>query len=452
MKFNNYKGKNNIRWGILGKQKVYTAAPVLQEKKETASSFEPFNSKKDDFVRIDLIPRFVVGGGQSTISPSPSATPIPPSATPTMTPTPTVTPTCGTFTTQYLEVVLSSCHNFSLKLYNNPNFTSNATAICDYIVSGTAYGDMGTVYTGTETIITGQHSHNFNLNPVLQPGECVSSFDVHSVTPQCPCVLVNYITATPTPTPTNTTTPTITPTPSTTPSIYGPNLKMYLDASDTNSYNGSGTIWYDLTPNNNHAIMSGDSNSIFITTGSTSYFSLNFTATSQNQYFIVPDSNSLDVTSGITMEIWVNRNSVNTSNASLFNKQDNPGWGGRYGEYSFRFSGLGIETWVGGYFEGPAYGNPTNIPLDSWNQLVITWDTSDYSYRYYINGTLQSTSSPTTATSIPTSIYPLWLGANLAGVNENFTGYISIVRLYNKALSSVEVNNNWLADKTKFGL
>jgi hypothetical protein len=87
MKFNNYKGNNNIRWGILGKQRVYTAQPVLQEKKETPLSFEPFNSKKNDFVRIDLVPRFIVGGGSIPPSPTPSITP-----TNTVTPTPTITP------------------------------------------------------------------------------------------------------------------------------------------------------------------------------------------------------------------------------------------------------------------------------------------------------------------------------------------------------------------------
>lgn len=97
MKFNNYKGKNNIRWGILGKQKVYTAQPVLQEKKETPLSFEPFNSKKNDFVRIDLIPRFVVGGQNSFVEVTPTVTPTP-STTPT--PTPIPPPNCD------LEVVV----------------------------------------------------------------------------------------------------------------------------------------------------------------------------------------------------------------------------------------------------------------------------------------------------------------------------------------------------------
>ena len=132
--------------------------------------------------------------------------------TPTITPTntPTVTPTCGTFTQQYLRVRLLGCTNFDLTLFDDPSFTINANAVCDYVVSGCAYGDLGTIYCGTETMSSGNHVHTFNLSPVLQPGECITGFTVSNVTPQCPCVNVSYIEVSPTPTPTNT--PSITPT------------------------------------------------------------------------------------------------------------------------------------------------------------------------------------------------------------------------------------------------
>lgn len=137
-----------------------------------------------------------------------------PSVTPTN--TPTVTPTCPV-TTQYLEATLQSCKAFKLALWNDAGLTSAANANCNYIISGTAYGDLGTVYTGQETILSGQHQHNFNLNPVLLPGECVSGFTVHSYTLSgCACP-VNLILPTPSVTPTST--PTMTPTVTLTPSV-----------------------------------------------------------------------------------------------------------------------------------------------------------------------------------------------------------------------------------------
>jgi hypothetical protein len=71
---------------------------------------------------------------------------------------------------------------FKLILWNQPDFTSPATAQCDYSVSGTAYGDLGTVYTGSESITIAQHQHQFDLAPVLLPGEVVSGFTVHNIT------------------------------------------------------------------------------------------------------------------------------------------------------------------------------------------------------------------------------------------------------------------------------
>jgi hypothetical protein len=127
-----------------------------------------------------------------------------------------------------LEVNLGGCSNFSLSLWEDSGFTNPTNALCDYVISGVAYGDMGTIYYGTETIANNDHVHNFNLNPVLQPGECVSTFEVLGYTANtcvCPVNLVLPITPTATPTntptetPTNTPTPTITPTNTVTPTL-----------------------------------------------------------------------------------------------------------------------------------------------------------------------------------------------------------------------------------------
>lgn len=157
----------------------------------------------------------------ATVTPSPTSTPIPsPSVTPTNTETPTntptqtATPTCPV-TTQYLEVQLQDSSKFKLILWNQPDFTSPAVALCDYIISGCAYGSLGTIYCGTETINEGQHQHQFDLAPVLQPTEDVIAFDVLSYTAStciCPVNLILPVGPTPTPTVTQTQTPSETPT------------------------------------------------------------------------------------------------------------------------------------------------------------------------------------------------------------------------------------------------
>jgi len=194
-------------------------------------------------------------------TPTPSSTPaVTNTPTVTNTSTPTATPTCPV-TTQYLEVELQDNTKFKLVLWNQPNFTSPATANCDYVISGAAYGSLGTVYYGQETINVGQHQHQFNLAPVLQPGETVVAFDVFSYTLSgCPCpvdlILPVGPTPTPTPTITQTNTPTVTNTPTNTststptPSVTNtPTPSATPTLTPTPSGAGGNKLWNTNTTN-----------------------------------------------------------------------------------------------------------------------------------------------------------------------------------------------------------
>jgi hypothetical protein len=129
--------------------------------------------------------------------------------TPTPTQTPTVTPTCGTYTIQYLRAEIQGTDNIKFTLFNNPNFTGNANAVCDYLISGIydiTGGAINVPY--STTMVNNDHTHTYNTG-----AGNISGFTVNSVTPACPCVNVIYnIPPTPTPTVTQTQTPTNTAT------------------------------------------------------------------------------------------------------------------------------------------------------------------------------------------------------------------------------------------------
>jgi hypothetical protein len=105
-------------------------------------------------------------------------------------------------------------------LFDNPDFTGNANAVCDYTITGTFDIDGGAINQPYTTIMA-QNDHNHTYDT----GSNITGFTITSVVPVCPCVLVifNQITPTPTLTPTNTptNTPSITPTqtPSNTPTM-----------------------------------------------------------------------------------------------------------------------------------------------------------------------------------------------------------------------------------------
>jgi hypothetical protein len=144
-----------------------------------------------------------------SICPTATATPTT-TSTPTTTPTPTITPTCSTFTTQYLRSQQQGNQDIRFTLFDNPNFTGNANAVCDYTITGTYDIDGGAINQPYTTIMAkNDHNHTYDT------GSNITGFTVSNVVPVCPCVNVvfNQNTPTPTPTITQTETPTMTSTP-----------------------------------------------------------------------------------------------------------------------------------------------------------------------------------------------------------------------------------------------
>lgn len=179
------------------------AIVLIGEGQTDVCFYEPYISNNEDFANIVYVSEQELEceapDPTQTMTPSPSSTPVTPTPTPTNTgtptqtptgtptqtptqtgtPTPTPTPTCAV-TTQYLKVELQDNTKFKLSIWNDSGFTSPANAICDYQISGTAYGDLGTIYDGVETILQGQHQKQFDLAPILQAGEIINNFAVIS--------------------------------------------------------------------------------------------------------------------------------------------------------------------------------------------------------------------------------------------------------------------------------
>jgi hypothetical protein len=253
----------------------------------------------------------------------------------------------------------------------------------------------------------------------------------------------NYICVTPTPTvtPTNTNTPT----PSSTPSVpVTNNLVLYYDPSNPSSYSGSGTVINDLSGNGLNGTMSN-------ITFTSPYFTYNGTS-SQIQ---VVDNVLLEPGSGDwTMEVWVNQ-SV-SGNDVVIGKFDN---GGQTIDVSYS-----IRTRNTTYFAqiGSGSGSGSSLFVDSTNYVgtLNTWYQIVYVFTNISANTLETfvngTSIGTVSHSLPSilnSTNPLYLGSYNGGeYSQWFDGKIGITRLYNQALSSLQVLQNYNADKSKYGL
>jgi hypothetical protein len=239
-------------------------------------------------------------------------------------------------------------------------------------------------------------------------------------------------------------------------------LTLYLDASEITSYPGTGTIWSDISGNNNHFVLTGDSGNIPqfsytgtpASTGTTGIFSVNSATTATSEYFFAPDSPSLSPTQAISIEAWYLMNGAG-AHKTVVNKNNTTGSDPQHGDYALRTYGTGQnEMWIAGYFTGPE-GTVNQNSTDVWVQVVMTWNSTDKYYRYYINGVLYGTVGPTVATSIPNGNGTYMIGNGASTYSPyNYpvymSGFISILRQYDRQLSIDEIRMNFATDRIKF--
>jgi glucose/arabinose dehydrogenase/PKD repeat protein len=144
----------------------------------------------------------------------------------------------------------------------------------------------------------------------------------------------------------------------------------------------------------------------------------------------VPDSASLGLAPGMTVEAWV-RPTVAGGDRTVVGKQRTGG--AAYALYASNSDGLPEGD---GYLSGAertVSGNGA-LPLDTWSHLAVSYDGG--TVRLYVNGALVG--STIASGPLPASSGALEIGAStLAGAR--FAGQLDEVRVYDRALSAAEI-------------
>jgi hypothetical protein len=247
----------------------------------------------------------------------------------------------------------------------------------------------------------------------------------------------------PEPTPTNTSTPTSTPT--ATPAVpVTTNLRLYYDPSNPSSYPGTGSTINDLSGN-------GLNGSLSNITFTSPYFTYNGTSSQVS----VADNALLEPGSGDwTMEVWVNQ--TTSGNDVVLGKFDNGGLSQDV-SYSIRTTNTTYYAQIGSGSGAGAtlFVNSTNNvgTLSTWYQLVYVFKNGGTkTLETFVNGSSVGSVNHSLA-SILNSTNPLYIGSYNGGeFPQWFDGRIGITRLYNSALTSSQVLQNYNADKSKYGL
>jgi len=222
------------------------------------------------------------------------------------------------------------------------------------------------------------------------------------------------------------------------PRIVTDGLVLCLDAADKNSYPGSGNTWYDLSGQGNNGTLVNDPTFITEKGGGFSFDGTNDVVESTNKP-------SLQLTSTFSICCYCKLNST-SNNGHVAGKDDVSS--GR--SISFGYGGSGnFRLLVVKNSSTIIYSNATNITDNNVYHIACTYDANGGVVLYknsaidYQNGTSSGEID---------NVSTIWtFGATTNNIFE-INGDIYSVQIYNRALTPQEIQQNYNATKTRFGL
>ena len=214
-------------------------------------------------------------------------------------------------------------------------------------------------------------------------------------------------------------------------------LVLNLDATNIASYSAGSSIWYDTSGNGNNGTL---------TNGPTflqerGRGSIVFDGT--NDYVL--GSSTFNYTSS-TWNCWFNPASLTTAGVyprRIMHKSDNSGNNELnllHSNGTVQWYGWGTSTYLWNV-------SASGITVNNWHNATGTHDGNN-AY-LYLNGRLASSAS---YSGSMVSTVPLCIGRVAFTSVAIYTGSVSVAQIYNRALSSDEVLQNYTALKTRFGL
>jgi hypothetical protein len=220
-------------------------------------------------------------------------------------------------------------------------------------------------------------------------------------------------------------------------SVPSSGLILHLDAGISASYPGSGTAWNDLSGNGNNGALSSTSGIVY-GSGNGGYLSFN-----GSSYVTCGNSASLrSPSTGFTAftivyptswstGVWQTILSKGDNSYRIQNKNNN---------YSFNFGTSGISD--------TDTGSNTFIQTNNWYINACVFDGS--LKKIYMNNVLDKNQS--VSGTLPESNFNLYIGSNEQTGSRFYTGYISVILLYNRALTETELTGLYNFYKGRYGL
>lgn len=214
-------------------------------------------------------------------------------------------------------------------------------------------------------------------------------------------------------------------------------LIFFLDSSNTYSYPGSGASWYDLSGNGNTGTL--------VNTPIFNYYNKGGIVFDGTSNLVNCGTNISTTFSNLTLEIFIKSNKINTKQSLISTFQSNLGFGleilsnNTLNFFIFNSSGSAVDV------------QTTSTINSGFYYHICGVFTSNLSVSIYINGILSVTKS-TAFSSVSRSASSILMLARDSDAVQNiyYGGNIYIFRLYNRALSTNEVAQNYISSKYRF--
>jgi VCBS repeat-containing protein len=151
-----------------------------------------------------------------------------------------------------------------------------------------------------------------------------------------------------------------------------------------------------------------------------------------NDIVTIADHNSLDLTTGMTLEAWVRPSTVSGGRTVLMKN--------RSGGLAYSLLAGDAASLPAGYVRTTSDQNATGttaIGINVWTHLAVTYDGT--TLRLYVGGVEVASRALSGAMVVTTNA--LTIGGNTLGVGY-FQGLIDDVRIYNRALTAIEIQTD----------
>ena len=223
--------------------------------------------------------------------------------------------------------------------------------------------------------------------------------------------------------------------------VISAGLTIFLDASSTTSYPGSGSTWYDLSGNSNNATLYNSPT----TDGKSIIFSGAGTAPALGtigsvQYGQAP--NGVYFNGDFTINTWIKISAYNNW-ARIID------FGNGAGNNSVLLaSSYGATGYPGFYVTGSQFQSTQQLSYNTWYNVAATM--SGTTGTIYVNGAAAGSQTMNTAVGV-TRQY-CFIGRSEWAGDGMYQGNIGSIAIYNRALSAGEMATNFSTLRSVYGV